>query len=612
MRGVGASASVGAGLHVRCVPRADERSKTLTNEQIAAALEEIAKRLELCDEQPFRIRAFQRASEAIAGHHEAMGVVAAEGRLTAIEGVGKSIAQDIEQLLKRGGCDVLDELRKGMPADLLMLLKVQGLGPKRVRTLWQLLNIVDLGTLRGAAERGEVAKLKGFGVKIQQTILKECDRLEKMVGRTVVGQAWPIAQEIALRLRGLSNVVRVSPAGSLRRGAETVGDLDFVVAVERGEDAPSVMRFFVEMPEVGEILAHGPSKSSVRLQGGLQVDLRVVLPEQWGSALHHFTGSYQHHIVLRARARARGIKINEYGIFDTQDQRIGGADEGEIYAALGLAWIPPELREAHGEVEAAEQNGLPKLVDGSDIRGDLHMHTTETDGAATIEQMAAAAAKLNYEYICITDHSQAVTVARGMTPERLAAHAGKIREADKKSSIRLLAGIEVDILKDGDLDMPAHLLADLDFVVGSVHSYFNLDAQAMTARLLKAIRSGLIDALGHPTGRLLGDRDGYGFDLDAVLEAAKAHGVAMEINASPSRLDLSDLHARRAAEAGVKLLISSDAHSAEGLGVMHYGLRVARRAWLEARQVLNAMGWGEFEGYVRARKEVRQRAAAVV
>jgi DNA polymerase (family X) len=577
----------------------------MDNAFIAAALSEIAQRLELLDEQPFRVRAFQRAAELVEGHHEPIAAVCAAGRLTQIDGIGKSIALDIAQLIATNRCDLLDTLRAQMPADLLTLLKVQGLGPKRVRLLWQSLNIDSLEALQASAERGDIAKLKGMGAKTQQTILKECARLQRFAGRTVIGQAWPIAQALAAQLRAHPLALQVSPAGSVRRGAETVGDLDFVISVAEADHAPPVMAAFVALPHVADVLSHGPSKSSVRLHGGLQVDLRVVLPHQWGSALHHFTGSYQHHIQLRARARTMGLKVNEYGVFDEQEQRVAGDDEASIYAALGLDFIPPELREGRGEVDAAEQHRLPALIEPAAICGDLHMHTVETDGSGTIAQMAAAAAALGYQYICITDHSQAVTVANGMTPPRLEAHAARIRQADADSPIRLLAGVEVDILKDGSLDMPHDLLASLDFVVGSVHSYFNLDPDAMTARLLRAIRSGLIDAVGHPTGRLIGDRDGYTFDLDAVLAAAAQHGVAMEINASPARLDLSDLMARRALDAGVKLIISTDAHSTDGLAQMHYGLRVARRAWLEPKHVLNTLPWAAFQAHLQARRAQR-------
>ena len=564
-------------------------SVTQSNEAVAGVLEEITLRLQIQGAQVFKIRAFRRAAEVISGHHEVIAQVAEQGRLTEIGGIGKSIAVDIQQIVARGTCDALEALRAEMPQDILDLLKVQGLGPKRVKMIWEQLGVDDLPSLEEAAKRGDIAKLKGLGAKTQANILKEIERIQRMDGRTVIGQALPQAEAIRDHLGAREDVLQIEIAGSLRRRADTVGDLDLVIASETSESM-DIMNALVAYDETADIIAHGRSKTSVRLRSGIQVDLRVVQPHQWGSALHHFTGSYQHHIQLRARAKARGLKINEYGVFkDGSEDPIAGRDEASIYAALDLPWLPPELRQGRGEVEAALAGTLPELISIEDIRGDLHMHTVETDGVATVREMGEAAKAKGYEYICITDHSKAVSIANGMNAERMSAHAKHIREVDAElEGIRVLTGVEVDILRDGSLDLPEAQLAELDFVVASVHSSFSLSEKAMTERVLCAIRSGVIHAIGHPTGRLLGSRDPFALDMEVIIAAALEHGVALEINASPSRLDLNDIHARMVREAGVKVIISSDAHSVRGLEVMPFGVNVARRAWLDPSQVLNA------------------------
>lgn len=566
----------------------------MNNAQIAVILDEIALCLELKNETIFRIRAFKRAAEAVAGHHETLADLASAAAFQKIDGVGKSIAADMEALLTTGKSPTREALRQEVPDSLLALGQIQGLGPKRIRTIWQQLGVDTLADLRDAAQKGQISGLKGLGKKVEANILKELDRIDRLAGRTVIGQAWPLAHAIERHLAAVPGVERVQICGSLRRWRETVGDLDFVAAVTG--DPMTVMNALIAYESVEDVIAHGASKTSVRLHGGLQVDLRAVEPDVFGSAIHHFTGSQFHHIELRKRAKKRGLKVSEYGVFRVSDDtRVAAATEADVYAALDLAFVPPELRENRGEVEAADNGTLPRLIEMGDIRGDLHMHTTETDGAASIEEMAIAARERGYSYIVITDHSQAVSVANGMTPTRCLAHLERIREVDARTEgIRVLAGIEVDILKDGSLDMPDEVLERLDFVVASVHSYFNQEPEAITARMLRAVRSGQVHAIGHPTGRILGGRDPYAVDVGALIEAAAQSGVALEINAAPSRLDLSDAHCKLAKEAGCTLIISSDAHSTQGLDVMAFGVATARRGWLEPTDVLNTLPLEDF------------------
>lgn len=568
----------------------------MTNANIASVFQTIATLLELLEASRYRIRAYSRAADTLGAHHESCADLAAAGKLTSIPGIGDSIAAEIQELLEHGRSSTYDELRAKLPPNILDLLDIQGLGPKRIRRLWKALDITDLPSLEAAARSGAIAEQKGFGAKTQANILSEIERISSLQGRTVIGVARPLAFHFAEYLSKLSETQRVSPAGSLRRGAETVGDLDFVATTEG--DPRALMDAFVSHPEVADILAHGSSKSSVRLKSGISADLRVVRPEQWGSALHHFTGSKHHHTQLRARARKMGLKINEYGVFESgSESPIASREEAEVYAALGLPYIPPELREGHGEIEAAEQGALPDLITREALCGDLHMHTTASDGAASIEEMAREARDAyGYAYINITDHSQAMTVANGLSPERMRKHLDAIREADARvHGIRILAGLEVDILSDGSLDMERDVLEQLDFVVASIHTAFKQPREAQTQRVLRAIESGLVHAIGHPTGRLLGSRAPFEIDLEAVIEAAAQHRVALELNANPRRLDLHAVHCRMAREAGVPIIISSDAHSLRGFDVMDYGIQTARRGWLTPADVLNTRELAQLE-----------------
>ncbi len=570
----------------------------MENQNVVRILSEVALLLEIKGENRFRIRAFENAARTIDGLTESLQDIIARGGLTKLPGIGKGIAGDIEAISASGTFPLHEELLTELDPGLLDIFRVQGLGPKRIKTLYEKLGISNLGMLEQAAREQRIRTLPGLGAKTEEKILAEIERLAEDQGRTPLPAAQLTAQSIKEKLAALPEVGQIEIAGSLRRGRETVGDIDLLVT---SSDPAPIMEFFSTMTDVAQVLATGDTKTSVRLHSGIQVDLRVVEADSFGAALHYFTGSKGHHIALRTRAKRAGLKINEYGVFKNDDPTpIASKTETDVFNALGLQYIPPEIREDRGEIEAAANNELPTLIERSDVRGDLHMHTVETDGRATIDEMADEALALGHEYIVITDHSQAVTVANGMTADRFRAHIDRIREADNaRSDIRILSGIEVDILKDGDLDMDHELLAECDWVVGSIHSYFALDSKEMTNRLLRAIETGLISCLGHPTGRILGGRGGYQYDMDAVFEAAVEYGVAVEMNGSTGRLDFNAEHAERAKRKGVKIVFGSDAHSTRGLSDIDFAVQQARRAWLTPHDVLNTLSVEDLLASVR-------------
>lgn len=553
-------------------------------------MSEIAVLRQIRGDNTFKIRAYENGARAIENLTESIEDLMDEGDITKLDGIGKSLAREVEALRETGVSPAHAELLQELDPGLLDVMKVQGLGPKRVKLLYDTLGVSNLELLRGAAESGRIADLDGMGEKTQDKILHELERLEQTSGRTPLPAARMMAHAILDQLQKIEGVTQIDVAGSIRRGRETVGDIDIVVASSAGH--MEIFDTFVGLPEVDEVLVRGDTKTSARLRNGIQVDVRVVKPEQFSAALHYFSGSKEHHLKLRARAKKMGLKINEYGVFPRDsDQSHELKSEADIYRLLGLDYVPPELREGTDELERAENHTLPVLLEASQIRGDIHMHTVETDGRGSIEDMVAAAKHLGYEYIAITDHSQAVAVANGMTPDRFAQHIERIRVVDQSmSDFTVLAGIEVDILKDGSLDMPHELLRSCDWVVGSVHSHFNLPAAEMTARLIAAIETGLLSCIGHPTGRILGGRDGYSYDFDAVIEACVLHSVALEINGSSGRLDLNADLAQAAKARGAKLVLGSDAHSIRGLDDMFFAVQQARRARLTAADVLNTSG----------------------
>lgn len=557
----------------------------MINGEIVAAFNRIADLMEISGESGFRVNSYRRAARTIKAHPEDLAIVAEEGRLTDLDGVGKSSAEKIVEYIEQGSIGVLDKLEKKLPASLPDLLEIQGLGPKKIAVLHEELGIGSLDDLKAAIEAGSVAELAGFGAQSVNRISEGIAFLEKSGGRTPLGIAWPIADEMADRLRVLAGVERVEIAGSLRRGAETIGDVDLLCVCD---DAEPVMEAFTSQDGVQRVLARGSTKSSVTvaIDAGreLQVDLRVVPAESFGAALQYFTGSKEHNVRVRELAVRRKLRLNEYGLYDGDDAIAGETEEG-IYEALELPFFPPEIREDRGELDVIEP---PELITVDDIRGDLHMHTVASDGKGTIEEMAAAAKKRGYDYIAITDHSKSSVVANGLSIERMKQHIKDIRAVDKKvKGIRILVGCECDILMDGSLDYPDDILADCDVVVASIHTGMTGAKSKPTDRLLRAIDNKYVTIIGHTTGRLINRRPAMEIDMAKVMSAAAANDTAMEINASWQRLDLKDLHVRQAIEAGVMLTIDTDSHHMSQLDQMRYGIKTARRGWATADHVLN-------------------------
>ena len=556
----------------------------MDNTPIARVFAEIADLLEIKGENAFKIRAYRGAAETIAAWPDAVSRLDDKG-LRDLPGIGKDLARKIRELVETGTCSYHQELLQEFPPSILDLLRLQGVGPKTVALLYSALNIRTLDDLATAARDGRLRELKGMGAKKEALILKALEERQRDAGRHLLSDTASVAAELVAHLRERAPAVEFTPVGSLRRGCETCGDIDILAS---GGDA-SLMETFIAFPQAERILGQGDTKSSILLQGGYQADLRVVPGESRGAALQYFTGSKAHNIVLRDRAIQHGYKLNEYGLFRVaDDSRVAGETEEGIYEALGLQYVEPELRENRGEIEAALEGRLPRLVAQTDLRGDLHMHTTETDGRDELLAMAEAARRLGHEYVAITDHSQSLAMANGLDERRALEHAARVRALNGRiDGLTLLAGIECDILPDGRMDLAEDCLAQLDIVVASVHSQFSMEEGQMTDRVLRALECPYVDVLGHPTGRLLLKRDGYRLNLDQITAAAARHGVAMEINCQVDRLDMNDAHARLARERGVRLVISTDAHSVAALGNQRWGIRMARRAWATPEDVLN-------------------------
>ena len=576
----------------------------MDNLAIARVFAEIGDLLEIKGENPFKIRAYRNASETIAHAPGRIADIPPADRL-AIQGIGKDLNAKITELVETGAIAYHQSLLQEFPPTILDLLNLQGVGPKTVALLYRELGIRTLADLEAAARAGRLRSIKGMGAKKESWILKALEERAHVAGRRLVAEAHDTAADLVAALRAHAPAAEISPVGSLRRGCETCGDLDILAAGA----PPSLMEAFTGYKLVERILARGETKSSVLLWGGFQADLRLVPRESLGAALQYFTGSKPHNIALRDRAIRRGYKLNEYGLYRNDDGTVvAGASEEEIYRALDLDFIPPELRENRGEIDAAERHALPRLVALPDLRGDLHMHTTATDGRADAETMARAARDAGLSYIAITDHSRALAMANGLDERRALAHARAIRALnDRLEGITVLAGIECDILPNGAMDLADDCLAELDIVIASIHSAFTQDEQRMTERLLKAIECPWVDVIGHPTGRLILKRDGYRFDFERVVDAAAAAGVALEINSQIDRLDLDEHHARLARDRGVKLLIDSDAHSPTALAVTRWGVTAARRAWLTASDVLNTLPVDELRQALRRERSKGRR-----
>lgn len=570
----------------------------MRNEEVVAMLEETADLMEIAGENPFKARAYRRAADAIAALKEPIEELVRTKRLNQIEGVGESIARDITEFLQKGTTTRLEQLRQKYPPQLRKLLEIQGVGPRTVAMLYERLGIATVDELEAAAKAGKLTKLPGMGEQKVRNILEGIQLWRQQQGRVPLHIALAIAERIVARLRELPQVEQILPAGSLRRWKETVGDLDILVATR---DSEPVMERFVKLPEVQKVLAHGTTKSSVLMADNLQVDLRAVDPESFGAASQYFTGSKAHNIALRNRALKLGLTINEYGVFrEATGEKVAGETEEGVYEVVGLLWIPPELREDRGELEAAERRALPRLVTLEDIRGELHCHTKWSDGANTVEEMARAARERGYEYLAITDHSP--PMGWGVKPENFRKLIREIRQVSERLGFPILAGIEVDIAPDGSLHMDEDILRQLDIVIASVHSAMKMSREEMTKRIVKAMENPLVHILGHPTGRLINQRPPYEVDLEALVERARQTGVALEINGSPERLDLNDENARYAKEAGVLLSLGTDAHHDDHLDFMRFAIAVARRAWCEPANILNTRSYEQLRDWLRARR----------
>jgi DNA polymerase (family 10) len=567
----------------------------LDNRAIARVLLEIADLLELKGENPFKIRAYRNGADVVAHAAEAAAGLDEAG-LRGWPGIGKDLAVRIRDIASTGTCEIRQELLKVFPETLLEVLRLQGVGPKTVALLYHELHIKSLDDLSQAARAGRIRGVRGMGAKKEELILKAIEERQRHAGRHLLARATDIADALVAYLSTHAPAATIVTVGSVRRGSETSGDLD-LLATGAG---PELAAAFVAYPTVERVLGHGPTKASVLLRGGYQADLRIVLPGQRGAALQYFTGSKAHNIALRDRALERGWKLNEYGLFDAGEQAIAGDTEDGIYEALGLAWIPPELRENRGEIEAAGAGTLPRLIALPDLRGDVHMHTTESDGRETLETMVAAARARGLQYIAITDHTQSLAMTNGMDEARTFAAAERIRAySTTLKGFTVLAGVECDILADGRLDLADDCLVALDVVVASVHSALQQDEAEMTARLIRAIEHPAVDIIGHLTGRMLLRREPSRVKVEKVIDAAAANGVALEINSQPYRLDISDSHARLARDRGVKITINSDAHEVDALGFTRWGVLTARRAWLDPGDVLNTLPVAQFRRALR-------------
>ena len=574
----------------------------MDNAAIARILREVADLLEIKGDNPFKIRAYRNCADIAANHPHELSRLDETG-LREIPGIGKDLAARIREIGRTGDAEFHRELMAEFPPTILDLLSLQGVGPKTVATFYRDLSVRTLEDLEKACLDGRIRTLKGMGAKKEALILKALDERKRFAGRHLLSHAHDALAALQAYLRERAPDATIEPVGSLRRGCETCGDLDLLATGA----PPSLMNDFVEYPLVERVLGHGDTKSSILLQGGFQADIRLVAGESRGAALQYFTGSKAHNIALRDRAIGLGFKLNEYGLFRVaDDSRVAGEREEEIYAALGLDWVPPELREMRGEIDAAAARALPRLIDRADLRGDLHMHTTETDGEDDIRTLAMAAREAGLEYIAITDHTQSLAMANGLDERRALAHAARIRALDAEGlGIRLLAGVECDIKPDGSLDLADDCLAALDIVVASVHSAFNQERQEMTDRVLRAIDNPNVDILGHGTGRMLLKRPAYPIDVEAVIDAALRTGVAVEINSQPHRLDLNDVHAKLARERGVPIVISSDAHSGHALGHLRWGVAIARRAWLQPADVLTTRSFDDCRAALRRHRRPR-------
>jgi DNA polymerase (family 10) len=579
----------------------------MENKQIAGLLSETADLMEVAGEDGFRIRSYRNAASVIASYPERVTDIVChpERKVTDIPGIGKGLAFVLAEICQRGSFDRRDEMLAKYPASALELLKIQGLGPKSIALLYEHHNVRTVDDLERICREQKLRDLPRMGAKLEEKVLRSIDAYRKTAGRFLLTFGLRTADELKAEFAALPGIEKVEAAGSLRRGRETIGDLDLLVT---GAGAAEALNRIVAHPKAQEVLGQGPNKASVTFGiERLQVDVRALPHESFGAALQYFTGSKEHNVVLRTNAIRQGLTLNEYGLFTIEgNQRVAGESEEEVYERLGYAWVPPEIREHSGELDAAQTRTLPTLLELSDMRGDLHMHTTATDGRATLREMAEAAAALGYEYIAITDHSKALAMANGLDEERVVAFAREVRELNRDGlPLRVFSGLECDILRDGVMDISEDALAELDLVIGSVHSYFNIEPAEMTDRFLRALDSPSLRVIGHATGRILLHREGYAFDFEGVAAKAAERGVCFEVNASPERLDLPSHLVRAAKHKGCKFTISTDAHRPAHFLNMRFGVITARRGWLEASDVLNTRPVAEFAAALREKRAFR-------
>ncbi len=577
----------------------------MTNREIANIFVAVADMLEIQGEIIHRVLSYRRTAETIAEYPREMRALVAEGKLNEIPGVGKVLAEKIQELVDTGRLEFYERLKAEVPEGVVEMLRVNGVGPKKAKMFWETADITTLDSLEAAAKDGKLRDLPGMGVKSEAKILEgiAAYRRRSTDTRTPLGIALPYAETILARLLEIPGALKGTVAGSTRRARPTIGDLDLLVA---SEDAAPLMEAFIHMPEVARVLGNGESKSSLELANGLQVDLRVLPPARWGTALQYFSGSQAHNIRLRELALKQGLSLNEHAFSRVSDDgEILCATEEEVYATLGLPWIPPELREDWGEVEAAQAGRLPNLITIDDIRSDLHMHTTWSDGKLSIREMAEAARLRGRQFIVITDHSRSAAVANGLSIERLLTQQQEVRAVDaemrERYGFRVFHGSEIEIKADGTLDYPDDILAQLDFVVASLHVGLRQPREQVTQRALNAISNPHVDLMGHPRGQLIPDREGADLDMEALFAAAAKHDTALEINSNPERLDLEASYARRAVELGVKICIDTDAHSASDMDLLRFGIMTARRGWIEARSVVNTWALDAFLNWVTPR-----------
>lgn len=573
----------------------------MENKEIARVLWETADLMEIAGEDSFRIRSYRNGATVIDGHPERVIDMLRDPnrKITEIPGIGKGLAAVLQEIVDRGSCERRDLLLQKFPVASLEFLKIQGLGPKSIALIFEHYRISTMDELEQLCKEEKLRVLPRMGAKLEEKVLRSIAQYRMRAGRYLLSFAQDTAGELKRYLSELEGIEDITAAGSLRRGKETVGDLDLLVT---GPNATAVLERFLAYPRVHEVLSQGANKASARIgREGLQVDVRALPRETYGAAMQYFTGSKEHNVAVRTRAVKMGFKLSEYGLFRAADDtRVAGETEEEVYKALGLTWIPPELRENSGEIEAAAEGRIPNLVELKDIRGDIHMHTTETDGRASLEEMAEAAKQMGYQYIAITDHSKAIAMANGLDEKRAVAFARQVRTMNQDGlGIRVFSGLECDIMKDGALDLANDALAELDIVIGSVHSHMNLEAAEMTDRLLRALECPHLKVLGHPTGRLLMQREPFPFDFDRIVVEAAKRNVRFEINASPERLDLNGTLARTAKSRGAKFTISTDAHHPKHLHNMWYGVVTARRGWLGPEDILNTLPVEKFREAIR-------------